>query len=90
MRSKTTAQFRSLMHGLPDRVQQQAEQAYELFRDNPRHPGLQFKRVNNGDPPVYSARVSLQYRALGVDRGEYILWFWIGAHSEYERLLRRL
>jgi len=73
-----------------DHVQQQAQQAYDLFRENPRHPGLQFKRVNSSEPAVYSARVGLQYRALGVDRGEYILWFWIGSHSEYERMLRRV
>lgn len=90
MRSRTTSQFRRLLHELPDHVQLQAQQVYELFRDNPGHPGLQFKRVNSGNPPVYSARVGLQYRALGVDRGEYLLWFWIGSHSAYERMLRHL
>jgi hypothetical protein len=90
VRSRTTRQFRILLDQLPDRVQRQAQQAYELFRDNPRHPGLQFKRVSGGEPAVYSARVGVQCRALGVDRGDYILWFWIGSHTEYERLLRKL
>jgi hypothetical protein len=85
VRSKTTRQFRILVDQLPDRVQRQAQQTYELFRHDPRHPGLQFKRVNSGEPAVYSARVGVQYRALGVDRGDYILWFWIGTHNDYER-----
>ncbi len=40
--------------------------------------------------PVYSVRVGIHYRALGVDRGDYLLWFWLGTHSEYERLLNQL
>lgn len=52
------------------------------------HPGLGFKRVGLRRP-VYSVRVSKDYRALGVlDDGD-IVWFWIGPHHEYDRLLRR-
>ena len=54
----------------------------------PRHPSLGFKRVSQRSP-VYSVRVSIDYRALGVmDHGD-IVWFWIGAHHEYDRLLAR-
>lgn len=27
------------------------------------------------------------YRALGVRREETIVWFWIGKHSDYEKLI---
>jgi len=40
--------------------------------------------------PIYSARVSLNYRALGLLESEHIYWYWIGAHDEYDELLKRM
>jgi hypothetical protein len=40
--------------------------------------------------PAYSARVTLAYRAVGVLEGENVTWFWIGNHTDYERLLANL
>jgi hypothetical protein len=31
--------------------------------------------------------VGIKYRALGVEIEEGILWFWIGTHAEYDKLL---
>ena len=39
---------------------------------------------------MYSARVSTDYRALGVRDGDDIVWFWIGPHHEYDRMLNRM
>jgi hypothetical protein len=89
MTSRTTRQFRGLFAALPKRAQQQAREGYRLFRDNPAHPGLRFKRVHQ-DPPTYSARVGISYRAVGVLDGDVITWFWIGTHAEYDKLLERL
>jgi hypothetical protein len=36
---------------------------------------------------LYSARVGLHYRALGLPREEGVHWFWIGTHAEYDRLV---
>ena len=44
MNSRTTRQFRILFASLPAHVQEQARQAYRLFRENPYHPGLHFKK----------------------------------------------
>lgn len=41
-------------------------------------------------PPIYSARVGLGYRALAVREGGTWIWFWIGNHADYDRLLRNL
>ena len=60
-----------------------------LFRQNPYHPSLQFKQVHNIEP-VYSVRITLNYRAVGVLSGDEIVWFWVGKHDEYETLLRNL
>lgn len=40
--------------------------------------------------PVYSVRVTRDYRALGVRDDGDMIWFWIGSHTNYERVLRQL
>ena len=89
MKSRTTAQFRKLFADLPEQVQEQTRAAYRQFKENPNHPSLRFKKVHP-ELPIYSARVSKNYRAVGqLDEGT-IIWFWIGSHSEYDRLLGHL
>ena len=88
MRSFTQSSFWDAYHRLPDRIKIQARQAYTLFQDNPDHPSLNFKRVGRRNS-VYSVRISAGYRALGVVEQSDIIWFWIGPHHEYDRLLRR-
>ena len=89
MKSFTTREFRRLFASLPRRVQRQSRQAYRLFSQNAAHPGLHFKRVL-ADPPMYSARVGIAYRAVGVLAGDEITWFWIGSHADYDKLLDSL
>lgn len=89
MNSRTTRQFRELLAALPRHVRQQAREAYRLFRDNPRHPGLHFKRVHEY-PPIFSARVGIGFRAIGVRDGNTIVWYWIGSHAEYDRLVAQM
>ena len=89
MKSVATDEFRGRLGRLPGPVRQQASRAYALWRADPHHPGLQFKRVSQRQP-VYSARVGLGHRALGLWEGDTITWFWIGSHAEYDALLARL
>jgi hypothetical protein len=89
MKSRTTRRFRELFAALPAHVQCQARDAYRLFRQNPSHPGLRFKQVRP-DPPTYSARVGIGYRAVGTLDGDTIVWFWIGSHADYDKLLAQL
>lgn len=89
MNSRTTERFRRAYAALPEQVRQQAREAYRLFAQNPRHPGLRFKRIHP-TLPVYSARVNREYRAVGVLDGGEIVWFWIGSHDDYDQLLARL
>ena len=88
MKSHTTRGFRQLFSGLPSHVQQQAREAYRLFRDNAAHPGLRFKQVA-GDPPTYSVRFGISYRAVGVVDNQTVTWFWIGSHADYDKLLKQ-
>jgi hypothetical protein len=87
--SRTTERFRRAFARLPPPIQAQARQAYRRFRENHLQPGLRFKQVVP-DIDVYSVRVSRGYRALGRLEGEEIVWFWIGSHAEYEKLLAQL
>ena len=89
MNSVTTERFRRALQDLPVAVQQRARRAYATFRQDPRHPSLRFKQVHP-TRPIYSARIGLGYRALGVREGETIIWFWIGSHADYDRLLASL
>jgi hypothetical protein len=89
MNSRTTRRFRDLLAALPVRVRQQAREAYRLFEQDSAHPGLHFKRVH-ADPPIYSARVGIGYRAACVLDGDTVVWFWIGSHADYDKLLAQL
>ncbi len=86
MKSRTTERFRKMMQGLPERVRRQARESYRVFAHDPYHPSLHFKRVHP-TRPIYSVRVGLDYRAVGVRSGEEIVWYWIGPHSEYDKML---
>lgn len=68
---------------LPESVQELADKNYEKLKADPNHPSLHLKKVGR----YWSVRVGRKYRALGVDVEEGILWFWIGTHAEYDKLL---
>lgn len=89
MKSSVTKAFRKQLTQLPESVQEQATKAYALWRSDPYHNSLQFKRVSQRQP-IYSARIGLNYRVLGLLEEDYIYWFWIGTHAEYDELLGRL
>jgi len=86
MKSTTTDPFHTLLAGLLENIRQQAKRNYELFKQNPYHPSLQFKQVNPS-APIYSVRIGRGYRALGRKDGNEITWFWIGSHGDYDKLI---
>jgi hypothetical protein len=65
MKSSTTTQFWRLYEALPDEVQRRADDAYTLWQINPHAHGLYFKRVGK-QQPIYSVRIGLGHRALGL------------------------
>ena len=88
MSSHTTQQFRKLLKNLPKEIRKQAKEAYKHFEDNPYHPALYFKRIHS-TKPIYSIRISRDYRAVGIQHNNGIIWFWIGSHSDYDKILKR-
>jgi hypothetical protein len=53
------------------------------MKADPRHPGVRLKQVGE----YWSARVGLRYRVLGISVSDGIAWFWIGNHTDYDRLI---
>jgi len=87
--SRTNADFRRDFASLPVAVQKQARSAFKQFLSDPQHPSLRFKKL----PPhqdIWSVRITSDYRAIGRWRGDVILWFFIGSHADYGKLLKRL
>ena len=87
MRSRRTRRFREQLDALPDDVRRKAKRAYRQFDADPRHGSLRFKNVHPHEP-IYSVRIARNYRALGKRDDEGMLWFWIGSHADYDRILR--
>jgi len=89
VRSHTTAAFRELLAAAPLVIQDKTGNSYRLWAENPSHPSLRFKKVHE-KLPIYSFRIDLDWRAVGVMKDDAVVWFWIGPHSEYERLLSKI
>ena len=80
-----SARFWACYQALPAEVRVLADKNFNLLKADPSPPSLQFKLLGAGK--LYSARVGLHYRALGLPREQGVHWFWIGTHAEYDRLV---
>ncbi len=83
MQSKAVSSFWDSYARLPEKIQARARKQYLLWLEDPSHPSIRFKKV--GD--YWSARVTGSYRAVGILDGDTVVWFFIGTHAEYDRLL---
>lgn len=89
MISQGNAFFWTLYQDLPASARVQARQAYRLFRANPDHPGLRFKKLN-GAYSYWSVRFGDGYRAIGRREGDTIVRFWVGTHQAFDKLFWQL
>jgi hypothetical protein len=90
MKSELTDEFIKCFADLPERVQKTARKNYKLWKQDSSHPSLEFKKLNTNQP-TYSVRAGIGWRAVGVMKdSETIVWFWIGSHSNYDKLLKNL
>ncbi|MFN7940982.1 MAG: hypothetical protein U0X73_05260 [Thermoanaerobaculia bacterium] len=85
MKHHSSERFWQLYEELPERVRAQADKSFAQLRLNPRHPSLHFKQAGR----FWSARIGSHHRAQAVQEGDDLVWFWIGDHDAYDRLLRR-
>jgi hypothetical protein len=86
VQSHTTEAFRTLLAAAPAAIQAKAQNTYRLWAQNPAYPSLRFKKVHN-TLPIYSVRIDRDWRAVGILKEGVMVWFWIGPHAEYEKLL---
>lgn len=84
MRHLASPEFWEHYRNLPAPVRRLADKNFVLLQADPRHPSLHFKRVGR----FFSVRVGLSYRALGVEVEDGVLWFWIGSHADYDKIVR--
>ena len=80
---------KKLLKRLPLSIQKQAIKTYRLWKKEPYHNSLHFKKVSQSQP-IYSVRITISYRALGLLEQDRVYWFWIGKHDKYDELLQRL
>jgi hypothetical protein len=85
MKSSTTTDFWRLYARLSPETRERARTAYRVWKRNPRHPSLCFKKVGQ----VWSIRIAGGFRAIALREEDVFFWFWIGSHDEYERLLAK-
>ena len=85
MRHRANPRFWRCYQQLPENIRRLADRSDKLLRENPQHPSLQFKRIGR----FWAVRVGLHYRALAVEQEADVVWFWIGPHAEYNRLIGR-
>jgi hypothetical protein len=89
VRSRATPRFWAAYRELPPDIREAAQKTYRLFRDNPNHPSLQFKKVHDREP-IYSVRVTGACRVVGLLEKDEVTWFWIGGHADYDRILKKI
>jgi hypothetical protein len=83
LKHHASPEFWNCYRKLPLRIRKLADKNFELLKTDPMHPSLHLKRVDK----FCSVRVGLSYRSLGIAISDGILWFWIGSHSEYDKII---
>lgn len=86
MNSRKSPDFNECFAALPADVQQKARETFKSFQKDPTYPGLKFKKIKGMDD-MWSIRITGDYRALGVKEGDTIVWFFIGGHADYDKIV---
>lgn len=83
MKHRATPDFWYYYRQLPVHIQNIADKCYDLLEQDPYYPSLHFKKVGR----FWTVRINIHYRAIAVEHGQDIIWFWIGHHAEYDKIL---
>jgi hypothetical protein len=91
VKSRVTRGFWKLFEQLPKQVQTDARSLHLIWRSDPFHASLHFKKVGVSEGiPVYSIRIGRKWRALGILEDDTVKWFWIGSHEAYNKIIKQL
>lgn len=83
MNHHATSRFWNCYYQLPVILRDLADTSFDLLKENPRHPSLHLKKVNR----LWSVRIGRKHRALAIEEDGALVWFWIGTHAEYDRMI---
>ena len=85
---RANSDFWNDYNALSEDIRLRADKQFTLLQANPQHPSLQFKKIGerHGNE-IWSARVTLKYRALAIKLDDEYLWFWIGEHNVYDAII---
>ncbi|MBM3707625.1 MAG: hypothetical protein FJW69_04675 [Actinobacteria bacterium] len=89
MISATSSRFWKCYRKLPNNIRKEAKKVYIQFKKNPYYPSLRFKQIHS-TRPIFAIRISKDYRAVGIQQNNQIIWFWIGSHNDYNNLLKQI
>lgn len=90
MISRVLPSFKKAFQALPIDIKKKAIRTYKTWKKNRFEKSLKFKRIHS-TKPIYSVRIGLKWRALGLMQDKNtITWFWIGSHEEYNNLVKQV
>jgi len=78
-----STEFWACYRSLPQNIQKLADETYARLKQDPSRPSLHFKKIGR----FWSARVGAHYRVLAVEAPDGLVWFWIGTHADYDKLV---
>lgn len=93
MANLQTPSFRKLFSKLDPTVQRLARKAYVQYRRDPKLVNFESKgrlKVRGKTCVVYGARINDNWRALAILIDSKYYWYWIGTHTDYDRMLEGL
>ncbi|MEI9961141.1 MAG: hypothetical protein WDM76_08475 [Limisphaerales bacterium] len=85
MNNLTSPRYWRHYNALPPEIQKVADKKFPAFRTE---SAASFASLERKKPELWSVRVGSGHRALARQLDNNLIWFWIGPHDEYERLLR--
>jgi len=79
MKHVAIEQFSELYGQLPLPVRKHADHNFSVIKEYPNHPLLRLLKIDG----LWSMRVGSRHRALAIEEGDTIVWFWIGKYKHY-------
>ncbi len=84
-----TSAFRKLYGKLDSTTQAAVDEAFSQYKRDPALVRFAAKG-REGGRLVFGAHVNEFWRALAFREGDDTYWFWVGSHSDYDRILSKL
>lgn len=77
---RRTTRFKKSYKTLPSEIQEKVKKAFDLFKDNPKHPSLQTKKIK-GTKDIWEGRIDIHYRFIFRYDGDTVIFLNVGPHD---------